>query len=89
MIVKQFFGMNQSGNLKEAARGLNNPQLIMLMSNQEQFETHVKELEKLYPGVPSIGCIGMSYDTRVVENGVGIIASTDWVDVANRYLPCR
>ena len=86
MIVKQFFGMNQSGNLKEAARGLNNPQLIMLMSNQEQFETHVKELEKLYPGVPSIGCIGMSYDTRVVEKGVGIIAYTDGVDLAANVL---
>ena len=86
MIVKQFFGMNQSGNLKEAARGLSNPQLIMLMSNQEQFETHVKELEKLYPGVPSIGCIGMSYDTRVVEKGVGIVAYTDGVDAAANVL---
>ena len=86
MIVKQFFGMNQSGNLKEAARGLSNPQLIMLMSNQEQFETHVKELEKLYPGVPSIGCIGMSYDTRVVEKVVGIVAYTYGVDAAANVL---
>ena len=56
--VRQFFGMSQSGNLQEAVRGLSNPQLIMLLSTSEQFEAHVKNLEALYPGVPSIGCIG-------------------------------
>ena len=61
--MKQFFGMSRSGDLREATRGLSNPQLILLMSNSQQFETHVHELEKLYPHVPSIGCIGMSYDT--------------------------
>ncbi len=77
--MKQFFGMSQQGNLAEAVRGLNLPQLIILFSNSRQFEAHVNELEKLYPGIPSIGCIGMSYDTRVVENGVGIVAFYDGV----------
>ena len=72
--MRQFFGMSQSGNLQEALRGLEKPQLIMLLSNSSQFETHVKKLEELYPKVPSIGCIGMSYDTKVVEKGVSIIA---------------
>ncbi|MDE7282151.1 MAG: FIST C-terminal domain-containing protein [Lachnospiraceae bacterium] len=82
--MKQFYGMSQNGNLKEAVDGLKNPQLIMLLSNTEQFETHVKTLEALYPKVPSIGCIGMSYDTKVVEKGVGIIAFCDGVSaVAN------
>lgn len=82
--MKQFFGKNERGILKEAVRGLAKPQLIILMSNKEQFEDHVKELETLYPGVPSIGCIGMSYDTKVVEAGVGITAFTDGVTaVAN------
>ena len=63
-IVKQFFGMSQRGDLREAVRGLSRPQLILLMSNNSQFEKHVKELEELYPQVPSIGCIGMCYDTR-------------------------
>ena len=62
--MRQFFGMSQSGDLTEAVSGLDNPQFIMLMSNGAQFETHVKALEKLYPGVPSIGCIGMSYGQR-------------------------
>lgn len=84
MKVKQFFGKSKSGNLKEAVKGLNQPKLILLMSNNKQFESHVKELEELYPNIPSIGCIGMAYDTEIVENGVGIVAFLDNVEaVAN------
>lgn len=84
--MKQFFGKSQSGNLKEAVRGLERPNLIMLMSNSEQFEAHVKELEALYPQVPSIGCIGMSYDTGVVEKGVGVVAFSDGISATANVL---
>ncbi len=84
--MRQFFGMSQQGDLRAAVSGLNNPQLIMLMSNSRQFEEHVKELEKLYPQVPSIGCIGMCYDTRVVEHGVGVVAFLDGVSAAANVL---
>ena len=84
--VRQFFGMSQHGNLEEAVSGLHNPQFIMLLSNDNQFEAHVKALEKLYPGVPSIGCIGMSYQTRIVENGVGVAAFYDGVSAAANVL---
>lgn len=84
--MRQYFGMSRNGDLREAVRGLSNPQLILLMSNSRQFETHVHELEKLYPHVPSIGCIGMSYDTNVVENGVGITAFLDGVNAAANVL---
>lgn len=84
--MKQFFGMSQRGELREAVHGLSRPQFIMLLSNKEQFEAHVRELEGLFPGVPSIGCIGMSYDTRVVENGVGVIAFSDGVRAATNVL---
>ncbi len=84
--MRQFFGMSQSGNLNEAVSGLTNPQLILLMSNSSQFEAHVKRLEELYPRVPSIGCIGMSYDTKVVEKGVGVIAFCDGVTAAANVL---
>lgn len=84
--MRQFFGMSQSGNLAEAVRGLISPQFIMLLSNDNQFEAHVKALENLYPGVPSIGCIGMSYDTRIVEHGVGIIAFSDGVNARANVL---
>lgn len=82
--MKQFFGMSQNGNLKEAVHGLSNPQFIMLFSNNSQFEEHVKKLEELFPKVPSIGCIGMSYDVSVVEKGVGIVAFSGGVNaIAN------
>ncbi len=81
--MRQFFGMSQSGNLQEAVRGLVQPQLIMLLSNSGQFEEHVKNLEELYPKIPSIGCIGMGYDTKVVEKGVCIIAFHDVDATAN------
>ncbi|WP_367575582.1 FIST N-terminal domain-containing protein [Acutalibacter caecimuris] len=77
--MKQFFGMSQSGNLDEALRGLHTPQFIMLLSTNEQFEKHVAELEKQFPGVPSIGCIGMGYHTTVVQRGVVVIAFYDGV----------
>ena len=78
--------MSQRGDLSEAVRGLVNPELIMLMSNDRQFEEHVKELQKLYPNVPSIGCIGMCYDTRVAEHGVGVVAFFGGVSVAANVL---
>lgn len=84
--MRQFFGMSQSGDLTEAVSGLDNPQFIMLMSNNAQFETHVKALEKRYPGVPSIGCIGMSYDVSVVEEGVGVVAFLDGVNATANVL---
>ncbi len=77
--MKQFFGMSPTGNLSEAVRSLGSPQLIILLSNRDQFEEHVKKLQELYPNVPSIGCIGMSYDNRIVEKGVGVVAFSDGV----------
>ncbi|MCI8801559.1 FIST N-terminal domain-containing protein [Acetatifactor muris] len=84
--MRQYFGMSQKGDLTEAVRGLRNPQFIMLLSNNTQFEAHVKALESLYPKVPSIGCIGMSYDTRIVETGVGVIAFSDGVSATANVL---
>ena len=86
MGVKQFFGMSQRGNLGEAVQGLQRPQFIMLLSNNSQFEEHVRELEKQFPGVPSIGCIGMSYQIGIVENGVAVIAFSDGVTAASNVL---
>ena len=84
--MKQFYGMSQRGDLQEAVQGLYNPQFLMLLSNSDQFERHVAELEKLYPGVPSIGCAGMCYQLGVVEKGVGVIAFYGGVTAAANVL---
>ena len=72
--MKQFFGMSKRGDLQEAISGLKSPQAILLLSNVDQFEDHVAQLEAAFPGVPSIGCIDMCYDIQVVEKGVGVVA---------------
>lgn len=84
--MRQFFGASQRGNLREAVSGLRNPEFLMLMSNKDQFDAHVRELEQLYPGVPSIGCIGMSYSTRMVEHGVSVVAFQNGVKAAANVL---
>lgn len=85
--MKQSFGTSKQGNLKEACRGLGtSPQFLMLLSNNDQFEAHVKQLEELYPNVPSIGCIGMCYDTHVVEKGVGVVAFSDGISATANVL---
>ena len=81
--MKQIFGMSRSGSLSEAARGLGEPQFVMLLSNESQFEKHVRELAAMYPCVPSIGCIGMGYDTRMNEDGVSLIAFSGVSATAN------
>ena len=81
--MRQAFGMSRSGSLKEAAQALNSPQFLILLSNRAQFEQHVKELEALFPNVPSIGCIGMCYDSKIVEEGVGLIAFSGVTAAAN------
>lgn len=80
--MKQFYGTSTSGNLSDAVKNLNNPKLILLMSNPKQFEQHVLELEQKFPGVPSIGVIDMCYDDKVTEEGVGITAYTEGVCAA-------
>lgn len=64
--------MDKGGNLKQALKGISAPKLLLLMSNAKQFEQHVEELEKQFPGVPSIGCIGGSYSGQTVQNGDGV-----------------
>lgn len=51
---------------------------------RDQFEAHVTELESLFPESRALAVSGMSYSTRVVEKGVGLVAFYDNVTaVAN------
>ena len=84
--MKQLYGMSQNGNLAEAVKNIRNPKLLILASNPGQFEQHVKELEELYPQVPSIGCIAMSYGDKMVENGVSVTALTEQVEAVTNVI---
>lgn len=86
--MKQICGMDKGGNLKEALRAISAPKLLLLMSNAKQFEQHVEELEKQFPGVPSIGCIGGSYSGQIVQadGGVAVVAFEGNLTVAANVL---
>ena len=77
--MKQIYRADKRGNLTEILKGMKAPKLLLLMSNAKQFEEHVQELEKQFPGVPSIGCIGGSYGGQevVAENGVAVVGGDD------------
>ena len=85
--MKQIFGMSSTGNLSEAVRGIVNPKGLIMFSSEKNFERHVQELAQMFPGVPSIGCIAMSYSTSVCEEGVSVTAFTEGVEIAANVLP--
>lgn len=84
--MKCYTGASKSGSLQEAVSGLSNPQfIIMIVGQKEYFEKTVQELEKKYPGVPSICCVGQSYvKNSVYETGLVVTAFSDGIKaVAN------
>ncbi len=81
-----FYGKSSTGSLAEALNGLTAPKLIILLSCEEKFEVNVETLERLYPGIPSIGCTLMSYGSEIVENGASVIAFTGGVSIATGVL---
>lgn len=44
--MKQIYRVDKSGNLAQAISEITAPKLLLLMSNNEQFEQHVEELER-------------------------------------------
>lgn len=76
--MKQFIGSSASGSLAEAARGIHDPDfLILLVTEAEQFKEKTEELARMFPNVESIGCVGQGYaQTDVVEKGVIVIGFT-------------
>ena len=59
--MKEVYAKSDSGNLKEALKGISSPDALIMISNGKQFEQHVKELQEAYPDVPSIGGTGYFY----------------------------
>ena len=86
--MKMFYGKSASCNVKEAASGLSKPKLIVFTCSADGFEKAVSDIEQLFPGVPSIGCVGMGYDASILESGVSIMAFSEGVTVAAGILEC-
>ena len=84
--MKMFEGKDSSGRVESAVRGMSSAKLIIMMSDEKNFEGNVKKLEELYPGVPSIGCVAMGYDKAICETGVVVAGFTEGVQVATNVL---
>lgn len=86
--MKQFIGTSTRGNLQEAIQGLKNPEaLIFCVSEKEQFQNIVEQIEQAFPNVPSIGCVGQSYgQTQVLEKGIMVTAFSGGVTAAANVL---
>ncbi|MBQ4486506.1 MAG: hypothetical protein II936_05825 [Oscillospiraceae bacterium] len=72
--MNQYIGTSDSGNFREAVRGITGaPQLLIMLSTKDNFSTHCLQLKEMYPDTPSIATTGFFYDSRF-HNGLGIIA---------------
>lgn len=82
--MRQLFGISEVGDLKQAVSGFSKPDLLVIIdSDKERFSENVAELEEMYPGVPSIGCVGQSYGgMKVMENGLLVVSLSGDIQVA-------
>lgn len=79
--MKQSINNSASGNVKEACRGLNNPKLVMLsVCNKDNLEQYAKELNELYPNIPTFAFVANSYDYKIYTDGCSAIGFND-IDV--------
>lgn len=73
--MKQIYVTNNNNDLEQAVSTIENPSGLILITNESNFEKHVKQLESIFPNVPSIGGIATGYaENSVIENGVTVIA---------------
>ncbi|SEL68547.1 MULTISPECIES: FIST signal transduction protein [unclassified Butyrivibrio] len=84
--MKMFNAKSSSADVSEATRGLSGPKLILFTSDANHFDANVAEIEKKYPGVPSIGCVAMGYDSSIQESGLIVTAFTEGVKVKTGVL---
>lgn len=74
--MEQFIGTSAAGKIEEAVSGIKNPNFIILISGtKDSFKMQVQELERTFPGIPSIGCVAKSYHgPSMNETGITVTA---------------
>lgn len=81
--MKQVLGISKNGDLKEAVKEIENPCALIFMTTEEKLEEHAKQLEEIFPGIPSIGGVGKSYGNQQTnENGVTVVALHEHITAA-------
>jgi len=72
--VKQSFYKSDSGDLNSLLGQLSGANMLMMITTNDRFEMHVKQLHTKYPDIPSIATTGHFYGSTLREGGVGIVA---------------
>ena len=74
--MKLEYGSSKSGNIADAVSGITEPTaLFFIVANEEMLAPSAEELANRFPGVPSIGGVGLAYAQRQSsDEGVAVIA---------------
>lgn len=81
--MKFTFGSSKKGDVAEALGGIKEPAaLFFSVESEEMLERTAIEIEKRFPGVPSIGGVGQAYsDKQFIDKGITVTAMRDDIKV--------
>jgi hypothetical protein len=82
--MKFTFGSSKKGNVGEALRNITEPAaLLFSVASEEMLERAAIEIEKVFPGVPSVGGVGQAYmGKQFFDTGITVIAMKENIRVA-------
>jgi len=82
--MKLTYGSSKTGDVAEALKNIAEPEaLFFVVASEDMLEHTAKEIEKVFPGVASIGGVGQTYIGRAFfDAGVTVIAMKENIKVA-------
>lgn len=82
--MKFVYGNSKSGNVTEALKNIQSPEaLLFVVSDESMLADAAMQIEMAFPGVPSIGGVGQSYEGKItVDQGISVIGMRGQIKVA-------
>lgn len=82
--MKLSYGSSKKGDVAEALKNIAEPEaLFFSVASEDMLESTAQEIEKRFPGVPSIGGVGQAYtDKQFYDAGVTVTAMKENIKVA-------
>lgn len=85
--MKQNAIISQNGNIDEILPKINNPNLLIYITTEENLLKHTEEIKKNYPNIPSIGFVAIGYEeNKTCEKGLTVISFTDNIEVCTNVI---
>ncbi|MDE7353810.1 MAG: hypothetical protein K2O06_12290 [Acetatifactor sp.] len=81
--MKIAYGSSKKGDVSEALRNITEPAaLLFSVASEDMLERTAKEIERIFPGVASIGGVGQAYiDKQFFDAGITVIAMKENIKV--------